>query len=259
MENNVLPKAKLSEEKQSAEGRFRNELATVSKEGKRKWIFPKKPSGRFYNARNVVGLLLLLILVVTPFIKVNGYPFMLFDFPNRNFILFGIPFGPHDFFLFVLAMIATLVFIILFTAIFGRVFCGWACPQTIFMEMVFRKIEYWIEGDYREQRKLKAAPWIGKKIFKKALKHGIFFGISFFIANVFLSYIISLDELIGIITDSPSQHTEGLITITAFSLVFYWVFSYFREQVCTMVCPYGRLQGVLLDRDSIVIAYDHIT
>ena len=132
---------------------YRNELATVTKEGKRKWIFPKKPHGRFYNARNIVTIILLFILFVTPFIKLNGYPFILFDFPNRNFILFGIPFGPHDFFLFVLAMIATLVFIILFTAIFGRVFCGWACPQTIFMEMVFRKIEYWIEGDYREQEK----------------------------------------------------------------------------------------------------------
>ena len=237
---------------------YRNELATVTKEGKRKWIFPKKPHGRFYNARNIVTIILLFILFVTPFIKLNGYPFILFDFPNRNFILFGIPFGPHDFFLFVLAMIATLVFIILFTAIFGRVFCGWACPQTIFMEMVFRKIEYWIEGDYREQKKLKAAPWTGKKIFKKGTKHGIFFAISFIIANFFLAYIIGMDKLIGIVTDPPSKHLQGLIAITIFSGVFYWIFSYFREQVCTLVCPYGRLQGVLLDRDSVVIAYDHV-
>ena len=237
---------------------YRNELATVTKEGKRKWIFPKKPHGRFYNARNIVTTILLFILFVTPFIKLNGYPFILFDFPNRNFILFGIPFGPHDFFLFVLAMIATLVFIILFTAIFGRVFCGWACPQTIFMEMVFRKIEYWIEGDYREQKKLKAAPWTGKKIFKKGTKHGIFFAISFIIANFFLAYIIGMDKLIGIVTDPPSKHLQGLIAITIFSGVFYWIFSYFREQVCTLVCPYGRLQGVLLDRDSVVIAYDHV-
>jgi len=237
---------------------FRDQISTVNKEGKRKWVFPKKPSGRFYNARNTVSSILLIILFVTPFIKVNGQPFMLFDILNRNFILFGIPFGPHDFFLLVLAMIATIVFIILFTAVFGRVFCGWACPQTIFMEMVFRKIEYWIEGDFREQKKLNASPWTGKKIFKKTLKHVIFYSISFIIANFFLSYIISMDELVRIISDPPSEHIEGLIAIIIFSGVFYWIFSFFREQVCIMVCPYGRLQGVLLDRDSIVIAYDNI-
>ena len=126
------------------------------------------------------------------------------------------------------------------------------------MEMVFRKIEYWIEGDFREQKKLNAAPWTGKKIFKKTLKHIIFYAVSFIVANFFLSYIISMDELIKIISDPPSQHLQGLIAILIFSGVFYWVFAYFREQVCTMVCPYGRLQGVLLDRDSIVIAYDNI-
>ncbi|MBI5663394.1 MAG: cytochrome c oxidase accessory protein CcoG [Ignavibacterium album] len=236
---------------------FRNHLATVTKEGKRKWIFPKKPSGRFYNARTIVSFFLLAFLIITPFIKVNGHQFLLLDFPNRHFILFGVPFGPHDFHLFVLAMISFVVFIVLFTVIFGRIFCGWACPQTIFMEMVFRKIEYWIEGDAIQQMKLKNAPWTTQKIFKKGLKHIIFFAISFFIANIFLSYIISMDKLIDIITDPPSQHLSGLFAITVFSGVFYFVFSYFREQACTLVCPYGRLQGVLLDQDSIVIAYDY--
>lgn len=243
----------INDEKQE----FRDHLATVTKEGKRKWIFPKKPSGRFYNARTIVSIILLAFLVAAPFIKVNGHQFLLFDFPNRHFILFGVPFGPHDFHLFVLAMISLIVFIVLFTVIFGRIFCGWACPQTIFMEMVFRKIEYWIEGDANEQRKLKAAPWTANKIFKKSLKHIIFFGISFFISNIFLAYIISMDKLIQIVTDPPSQHLSGLFAITAFSGVFYFIFSYFREQVCTLVCPYGRLQGVLLDQDSIVIAYDY--
>lgn len=243
----------INDEKQE----FRDHLATVTKEGKRKWIFPKKPSGRFYNARTIVSIILLAFLIAAPFIKFNGHQFLLLDFPNRHFILFGVPFGPHDFHLFVLAMISLIVFIVLFTVIFGRIFCGWACPQTIFMEMVFRKIEYWIEGDANEQRKLKAAPWTANKIFKKSLKHIIFFGISFFISNIFLAYIISMDKLIQIVTDPPSQHLSGLFAITAFSGVFYFIFSYFREQVCTLVCPYGRLQGVLLDQDSIVIAYDY--
>lgn len=241
------------EEKQE----FRNHLATVTKEGKRKWIFPKKPSGRFYNARTIVSIILLAFLIITPFIKVNGHQFLLLDFPNRLFILFGVPFGPHDFHLFVLAMISFIVFIVLFTVIFGRIFCGWVCPQTIFMEMVFRKIEYWIEGDAIQQIKLKNAPWTAQKIFKKALKHLIFFAISFLIANIFLSYIISMDKLIEIVTDPPSEHLSGLFAITVFSGVFYFVFSYFREQACTLVCPYGRLQGVLIDQDSIVIAYDY--
>lgn len=236
---------------------YRDQLATVTKEGKRIWIYPKKPSGKFYNARTVVSLLLLAFLIIVPFIKVNGHQFLLFDFLNRNFILFGIPFGPHDFHLFVLAMIAIIVFIILFTVVFGRIFCGWACPQTIFMEMVFRKIEYWIEGNARDQRKLDAEAWNGKKLFKKSLKNIIFFLIAFLISHIFLSYIISMDKVISIISQPPGVHLSGFIALIAFSFVFYWVFAFFREQACTIVCPYGRLQGVLLDQDSIVIAYDY--
>src|SRR5574338_469 len=236
---------------------YRDQLATVTKEGKRIWIYPKKPSGKFYNARTVVSLLLLAFLIIVPFIKVNGHQFLLFDFLNRNFILFGIPFGPHDFHLFVLAMIAIIVFIILFTVVFGRIFCGWACPQTIFMEMVFRKIEYWIEGDARDQRKLDAEAWNGKKLFKKSLKNILFFLIAFLISHIFLSYIISMDKVISIISQPPGVHLSGFIALIAFSFVFYWVFAFFREQACTIVCPYGRLQGVLLDQDSIVIAYDY--
>lgn len=237
---------------------FRDSLSIVSKEGKRNWIYPKKPFGKFYNARTIVSIILLAILFGTPFIKINGRPFVLFDVLNRNFIILGVPFGPHDFFLFGLAMITFIVFIFLFTVIFGRVFCGWVCPQTIFMEMVFRKIEYWIEGDFRQQILLNKAPWDSKKIFKKVSKQVIFFAISFIISNFFLAYIIGMDKLIKIITDPPSEHIQGLIAILAFSGVFYWVFSYFREQACTLVCPYGRLQGVMLDQDSIVISYDHV-
>jgi len=240
------------------EDSFRDHLATVTKEGKRKWIYPKQPSGRFYNARTIVSLFLIIFLVTAPFIKINGHPFLLLDFLNRNFVLFSIPFDPHDFHLFALAIIAIVVFVILFTVVFGRVFCGWACPQTIFMEMVFRKIEYLIEGDFKDQIKLKQAPWTSIKIFKKTLKHIIFFLIAFFISNIFLSYIIGMDALTKIVTAPPSKHLAGFISMLVFSGVFYWVFSFFREQVCTLVCPYGRLQGVLLDQDSIVIAYDNI-
>ncbi len=181
---------------------------------------------------------------------------LLFDIINRKFIIFGLVFWPQDFHLFVLATISMVVFIVLFTVSLGRLWCGWACPQTIFMEMVFRKIEFWIEGDARKQIALKKAPWTGQKIFKKTLKHFIFYGISFLIGNTFLAYIIGADALFKIMTDPPAEHLAGLLAMIIFSTVFYGVFAFFREQVCTMVCPYGRLQGVLLDPNSIVVAYD---
>ena len=238
--------------------KFRDKLATVTDEGKRIWIYPKKPKGKFYNARNIVSFILLAILFITPFIKINDHPFMLFNLLERKFIVFGISFGPHDFHLFVLAMIAVVISIFLFTVVYGRIFCGWVCPQTIFMEMVFRKIEYWIEGNSSQQRKLDRAPWTTEKIIKKTSKHIVFYSISFIIANFFLSYIIGMDELLKIISDPPSEHLAGLTAILIFSGVFYFVFAKFREQVCTMVCPYGRLQGVMLDQNSIVIAYDNL-
>lgn len=236
---------------------FRDKITIVTKEGKRKWVYPRKPKGKLYNLRTVFSIFLLAILFGTPFIKYDGHPLFLFNFVERKFILFGFPFVPQDFYLFGLAMISIIVFIILFTVIFGRLFCGWACPQTVFLEMVFRKIEYWIEGDANSQKKLNTAPWTSSKIFKKFSKWGIFYAISFLIGNTFLAYIIGIEELKKIVTDNPSNHLSGLFLILLFTSVFYFVFAYFREYACIYVCPYGRIQGVLLDRNSIVIAYDY--
>lgn len=238
-------------------GTFRDRLATVDSSGKRTWIYPKKPKGQFYRARNWVSLFLLIVLFSGPFITINGHPLLLLNILERKFIILGMVFWPQDFILFGLAMIAVIVSIVLFTAIYGRVFCGWICPQTIFMEMVFRKIEYWIEGDAAAQRKLNRAPWDASKFFKKFSKHLIFYAIAFIIGNTFLAYIIGKDQLFDIITTSPSEHVTGFISMLMFSGVFYWVFASFREQVCTLVCPYGRLQGVLLDADSVVVSYDY--
>ncbi|GAB4135600.1 MAG: cytochrome c oxidase accessory protein CcoG [Ignavibacteriales bacterium] len=237
--------------------KFRDELATVTKEGKRIWIYPKKPSGRYYNARTILSLFLLLFLFGAPFIKTNGHPFILLNLLERKFILFGIPFGPHDFHLFVLAMISTIIGIFLFTVVYGRLFCGWICPQTVFMELVFRKIEYLIEGDWKQQIALDKMPMNSKKFFKKSLKHLIFWLISFLIGNTFLAYVIGIENLFKIISEPVSKHLSGFISMLLFSSVFYFVFSKFREQACTLVCPYGRLQGVMLDANSVVIAYDY--
>jgi cytochrome c oxidase accessory protein FixG len=237
---------------------FRDSLSIVDKQGKRRWLYPKQPKGRLYNARTVFSFILLLILFGTPFVKTGGHPFMLFNVIERKFILFGLSFGPHDFYLLALSMVTFIVFVILFTVVFGRLFCGWACPQTVFLEMVFRKIEYFIEGNPSKQKQLNASPWNGNKLFKKLSKWSLFFIISFIIANTFLAYIIGIDELAVIVTDPPSKHLAGLISILVFTGAFYWVFAWFREQACILVCPYGRLQSVLLDRNSIVVAYDYV-
>ncbi|MEM7106067.1 MAG: cytochrome c oxidase accessory protein CcoG [Bacteroidota bacterium] len=237
---------------------FRDSIATIDDKGHRAWIYPKKPKGRYYRARSIVSIVLLAVLFGMPFIKINGDPFFMFNVIERKFILFGIIFLPQDFHLFGLAMITIILFIALFTAVFGRLFCGWVCPQTIFMEMVFRKIEYWIEGDANKQRKLNRSPWTFEKYWKKGLKLSIFFTIAVLIANTFLAWIIGTDEVIKIISEPISAHMSGFIAMIIFSGVFFFVFTWFREQVCIAVCPYGRMQGVLLDKDSIVVHYDHI-
>jgi cytochrome c oxidase accessory protein FixG len=224
----------------------------------REWIYPKLIKGKLYHYRSQASYVLLGLLFAWPFIKINGEPFFLFNILERKFIFFGVLFMPQDFYLFVLAMLTFMVFIILFTAIFGRLWCGWACPQTIFMEMVFRKIEYWIEGSAADQKKLDASPLTIDKVTKKALKHLIFILISFFIANIFLAYVIGSDELFKIMTEPVSSHLYGFISIWIFTAVFYIVFTKVRELVCTVICPYGRLQGVLLDRKTLVVAYDYL-
>lgn len=236
---------------------FRDSIATVDKQGKRNWIYAQKPKGKWYNIRSVVSLLYFSVFCSLPFISINGRPLFLLNVVEGRFILFGSIFWPQDFFIFGLAMLAFILFIVVFTMAFGRLFCGWMCPQTIFMEMLFRKIEYWIEGDAVKQKLLNRAPWNTDKIIRKTLKHLAFYALSFLIANLFLAYIIGVDQLKAIITDPLSEHQGGFIAIIIFSGVFYGVFAFMREQICTIVCPYGRLQGVLLDKNSILVAYDY--
>ncbi len=240
------------------EGSFRDSVGTIGNDGRRVWIYPQKPAGWYYKARTWLSYLLLLILFGMPFVRINGLPVLMLNIPDRKFIILGQIFWPQDFYLLALALLSLIIFIVLFTVVFGRVFCGWVCPQTIFMEMVFRKIEYWLEGDAREQKKRNEAPWNFTTWRIKLSKWGLFYAIAFVISNTFLAYIIGTEALFNIMTDPVSQHLTGFITIVIFSGVFYFVFAYMREQVCLVVCPYGRLQGVMLDRDSVVVSYDYV-
>ena len=237
---------------------FRDRSATIDEQGKRKWVFAYKPRGRFYSARTLLSYFYLLLFFGLPFIEYKGEPFLLLNIIERKFVVFGFVFWSQDFYLFGITMILFVVFIIVFTVAFGRLFCGWACPQTVFMEMVFRKIEYCIDGDAPKQQALKRQPWNAEKIRKRVSKWVVFYLFSFLIGNTFLAYMIGMDELKTIISDPWGMHMKGFLGMLVFSFVFFMVYLRFREQVCTVVCPYGRLQGVLLDRHSVVVAYDYV-
>lgn len=236
---------------------FRDRLTTVDKNGKRKWVFAQQPHGKYYNARTILSFFFFALFFGTPFIHVDGRPLFLFNITEARFHIFGKVFWPQDFFIFGLIMITFIFFIILFTAAFGRLFCGWACPQTNFLEMMFRKIEYLFIGNPNQQKALRKAPWSFKKFLKVGGKHFTFYVISFIIANFFLSYIIGINQLEKIITEPVTNHIIGFTSILAFSGVFYGVFAFFREQACIAICPYGRLQSVLLDKNSMIVAYDY--
>ncbi|HEY6901062.1 MAG TPA: cytochrome c oxidase accessory protein CcoG [Puia sp.] len=239
------------------EDSFRDHLATVDAKGHRKWVFAQKPHGRWYSARTYISWFFFLLFFSLPFVYVHGQPLFQFNIPEARFIIFGKVFWPQDFFIFGLTMVTFIIFVILFTAAFGRLFCGWVCPQTIFMEMLFRKVEFLILGDAPKQRLMKQGPWTTERMLRVSAKHIVFYLISFIIANTFLAYIISVKGLWAIVSGPVTEHVPGLLSILLFTSVFYAVYAFFREQACTVVCPYGRLQGVLLDRNSMIVAYDY--
>ncbi len=252
----MIAEEKLEEEKEVQKESFRDSVSIIDKSGNRVWVYPKKPKGRYHNWRILVSIVLLAVLFGVPFIQLDGHPFFMLNVVERRFIIFGLAFWPQDFYIFALMFLSLVIFIVLFTAVFGRIWCGWACPQTVFMEMVFRKIEFLLEGDGPDQYRLDRAEMSPDKFIRKALKHGIFFAISFIIGNTLLAYIIGVDALFQIVTDPVQEHLVGFSFMIGFSLLFYFIFSRFREQACIFVCPYGRLQSVLLDKNSIVVAYD---
>lgn len=236
---------------------FRDRISSVSNTGKRNWIYALKPSGKWYNYRKIIAYLYLAIFFILPFIKVNGLPFMLINLPEGKFILFSKIFWPQDFFIFAISMITFVIFIVLFTVVFGRLFCGWVCPQTVFMEFVFRPIEWLIEGSPSQQHKLNEGNNYTKKLYKKGLKHSIYILISFLIANTFLSYILGIDKIFEFIREPITEHLGLLTGLIFFTLIFYGVFAFVRDIVCTTICPYGRLQSVMFDKDTMQIAYDY--
>lgn len=235
---------------------FRDTVGTMDETGSRKWIHPKKPNGKYTNYRNIVSYFLLVLFFTLPFIKINDKPFLMINILDREFSIIGQPFYPQDFFILAMGAIVAIVFVILFTVVYGRIFCGWICPQTIFMENVFRKIEYAIEGDRNKQIRLDKQKWDAEKIRKRGLKWTIYAIISIIITHFMFMYIVGYEEVFKIMKEGPFEHFTNFIVSILFTGAFYFVFAWFREQVCTLVCPYGRLQGVLIDKKTINVFYD---
>jgi cytochrome c oxidase accessory protein FixG len=225
-------------------------------DGSRNFIHPSDVSGRFTRWRRIFALLLIGIYILLPWIPVGGYPAVFLDVLNQRFHLFGLTFAAQDMwmaFFFITGLGFSLFFV---TALFGRIWCGWACPQTVFLEHVYRRIERWIDGDAPTRRRLDGAEWDSTKIAKRALKYGIFILISAAIAHLFLAYFISIPELYRWMTISPTEHWGAFVFMAVATGIIFLNFAWFREQLCIVICPYGRLQSALIDDDSLVIGYD---
>ncbi|MEM0967222.1 MAG: cytochrome c oxidase accessory protein CcoG [Verrucomicrobiota bacterium] len=234
----------------------RDSVTTIAQDGSRNFLHPADVRGVFTFWRRFSAIFLILIYVSLPWIPVNGFPAVFLDLAERRFHLFGLTLAAED--LWILFFFVTgLGFLLFFvTALFGRLWCGWACPQTVFLEHVFRRIERWIEGPARKQKELDRMEWCPEKVVKRGAKHAIFILLAGAIAHIFLSYFISLDALFSWMSEGPGAHPRAFVFILFVTGVLYFNFSWFREQLCLIICPYGRLQSALIDDDTVVIGYD---
>jgi len=231
-------------------------LTTMTSDGKRRWMYPVKSKGRFLNRRRVVGFVLVLVYLLMPVIKIGGKPGILLDFAHREFAILGMVFYPTDTLLLMFFMIGTLLSVILFTALLGRVWCGWGCPQTVYLEFVFRPIERLIEGKENVRRRRDNGPWTFDKVWRKTLKLSIYLIISLALAHTFVAYFVGWSNLLSWVTSSPSEHSGFFFMMAITTGLIMFDFTVFREQMCTIACPYARMQSVLLDPDSLIVSYD---
>ena len=231
-------------------------LSTLHRDGQRRWMYPRESGGRYLVRRRLVAWALVAFFVALPIVRVGGRPAVLLDVAAREFTFFGTTFFPTDTVLLLLLAVTVGVGIVLFTALFGRVWCGWACPQTVYLEFVFRPLERLVEGTESAREKRDAGPWTPQKAARKALKWALFLAVAGVLAHVFVSYFAGWDRLLRWMTGDPREHPGYFVLMGATTALVAFDFGVFREQMCTIACPYARLQSVLLDPDSLLVAYD---
>ncbi|MBI4625248.1 MAG: cytochrome c oxidase accessory protein CcoG [Verrucomicrobia bacterium] len=231
-------------------------VTTIRPDGSRPFLFPAETHGRFTSARNWSAFALITFYFSLPWIKINGYAAVFLDLADRRFHLFGLTFAAQDMWLlfFVITGLGFSLFFV--TALLGRVWCGWACPHTVFLEQFYRRIERWIEGDAVQRRLLAAASPSAPKFAKKAVKHALYFLVSALIMHLFLAYFVSLPEVWHMVRAAPAEHWGAFAFMAVSTGILYFNFAWFREQLCIVICPYGRIQSALIDEHSLVIGYD---
>ncbi len=232
-------------------------VTTIGEGGHRFWLYPASFSGLWLNRRRIVAYLLVLVYFLVPWTKINGHQTILLDVAERKFAVFGIVFWPQDLLIFWFFLVGSVVVIFLITAQWGRLWCGWACPQTVFLEHVFRRIETWVEGDSQRRQRLDKGPWTAEKIAKKTAKYGLFLIVSSHFANTALCYFVGTDQVLYMTFQDPSTHWSWFTFMAVLNFLFFLNFAWFREQFCLIACPYGRFQSVLLDSDSMIVGYDY--
>jgi cytochrome c oxidase accessory protein FixG len=231
-------------------------LASLDSDGSRKWIYPTPSNGRFYYWRLAVAWVLIAIFVALPIVRIGGKPAVFLDVASREFTFFGATFYPTDTFLLMIMMIGILLSVILFTALLGRVWCGWACPQTVYLEFFYRPVERWLEGKAHVRKRRDEGPWTLDKAWRKAAKWSVYLVFSLALAHTFVAYFAGWENLLTWMQGSPTEHWGYFVMMAGTTGLILFDFGIFREQMCTITCPYARFQSVLLDPDSLLVAYD---
>lgn len=227
-------------------------LSTLEKDGSRRWLKPKLSKGKMLFRRRIVAYILIAIFTLLPYIKYGGKPFVLLDIPSREFTIFFYTFLPTDTVLLALFMVGLLLSVFLATALVGRVWCGWACPQTVYMEFLYRPIERFFDGTSGRGGRAKK----GIAGWRKAAMYATYLVVSMFLAHTFLAYFVGVDNLVRWVQQSPIKHPVPFFVMAFVTGAMMFDFCFFREQLCLIACPYGRFQSVLLDRNSLIVAYD---
>lgn len=231
-------------------------LSTTSSTGSRIYLFPADVKGKLRALRNHIYDVLIIIFLILPWVRIQGEPVLLFDIPHRKFHIFGLSFWGHEAPLLFLVLLITIATILLLTALFGRLWCGWACPQTVFIDRVFRRIERWVEGSANRRKKLAASPWTVEKFTKRSIKWFLYLIASMIITHSFLAYFVGSERIFDMIRHHPAENPQSFLVIVITTALVLFDFGWFREQFCIIACPYGRFQSVLMDEHSLIVAYD---